>query len=293
MSDPKLHHYVPQFYLRRFADTAGRLWAWDKLSDASFATNPRRIAAETNFYRIQELEDNGHDPLTMEKQFSEVESSVALVTEQWLDWLRDIDLGEKIEIPDANREIVALHMALQHLRTADQRDIIGAFAEQEVYSRALTKEEIAQLHADILWNEDLFRGLQKHIQGCGWVFARNDTSTPFVTSDNPVTFKTGDNRTWVKVSVFSEGTYAVYPLAPDLIMYCHPREGRWASIGKLDATLSPVKLTDGMVEHENAGQVFSASRFVLSRSDDFAFARAFARTIGTDVYARPGAAGEP
>jgi hypothetical protein len=40
-----------------------------------------------------------------------------------------------------------------------------------------------------------------------------------------------------------------------------------------------------MVEHENAGQVFMAGRFVISPVDDFKFAREFAQTIGTDRYA--------
>ncbi|WP_083948449.1 DUF4238 domain-containing protein [Thermobifida cellulosilytica] len=44
MSNPKLHHYVPQFYLRRFTDPSGRIWAWDKIFDRAFHTNPRSVA---------------------------------------------------------------------------------------------------------------------------------------------------------------------------------------------------------------------------------------------------------
>jgi hypothetical protein len=56
----------------------------------------------------------------------------------------------------------------------------------------------------------------------------------------------------------------------------------------LDTTVSPFEFTDGMVEHENAGQVYMASRFVVSPLDNFAFAREFAPTIGTDKYASEG-----
>jgi hypothetical protein len=52
MNAPKLHHYVPQFHLRRFADARGRFWVWDKTSDRMFGTRPGRIAAETQFYRL-------------------------------------------------------------------------------------------------------------------------------------------------------------------------------------------------------------------------------------------------
>ena len=31
VSEPRLHHFVPQFYLRRFCDDSGRLWAWNRI----------------------------------------------------------------------------------------------------------------------------------------------------------------------------------------------------------------------------------------------------------------------
>lgn len=54
MSAPKLHHYVPQFYLRRFLNDHGQLWVWDKTKDVTFSTDPSRVAAQTNFYWLQE-----------------------------------------------------------------------------------------------------------------------------------------------------------------------------------------------------------------------------------------------
>jgi hypothetical protein len=80
MNTPKLHHYVPQFYLRRFTDASGRLWAWDKQRDRIFYTSPNKVAAETQFYRLTQYEADGHDPLTMEKQLSELEGEVADIT---------------------------------------------------------------------------------------------------------------------------------------------------------------------------------------------------------------------
>jgi len=56
MSDPKLHHYVPQFYLRRFCDAAGRLWAWDREADRVFIASPRSVAAERSFYYLDVLD---------------------------------------------------------------------------------------------------------------------------------------------------------------------------------------------------------------------------------------------
>jgi hypothetical protein len=87
--------------------------------------------------------------------------------------------------------------------------------------------------------------------------------------------------------VFDAGTYIVYPLTPDIVMYCYPPEEPWTNIAKFDSSVSPVTFTTEMVQSENSAQAFIASRFVLSSKDDFAAVREFALTIGTDVYARP------
>ena len=49
MSSPELHHYVPQFYLRRFLDASGRLWAWDRDKDRVFQTTPKSMARGVRF----------------------------------------------------------------------------------------------------------------------------------------------------------------------------------------------------------------------------------------------------
>ena len=286
MGEPKLHHYVPQFYLRRFVDSSGHLWLWDRDRDRIFSTRPKRVAAEKHFYHLTELVTHGHDPLTMEKQFSELEGQVAAITGQWLDWLRQSEPIEKIEIPDINRELVSLYIALQFLRTADTRETLAAFAEQYESCEPISAEEKRHLHTDMLWNDELVQGLAERVHNATWLFGLNATATPFVTSDNPVLFRTGDNAKWLKAGIYEAGTYVVYPLAPDVVMYCHPNELRWEKIVQFDRCRSPVVFTDEMVQSENSGQVFMASRFIISPRDDFDHERAFAKTIGTDIYAR-------
>ncbi len=284
MSDPKLHHFVPQFYLRRFTDADGLLWVWNRDSDKAFRTNPTNVAAQNYFYLLAELIPLGHDPLTMERQFPQIEHEVAAITEQWLHWLRLADVYDQIEIPDINREIVAMFIALQFLRTEDARQILGLMAEDAEASASISEEEKRCIHTDLLWDEPIVKDLAKRIQDSVWVFARNDTDVSFLTSDNPVAFRTADNRRWVKVGFYSAGTYVVYPIAPDIIMYCYPRESPGDQLIKFDRMLSPVQMTKEMVESENSGQVFMASRFVFSLDGDFAYARSFAPSIGTDLY---------
>jgi uncharacterized protein DUF4238 len=290
MSDPKLHHYVPQFYLRRFADADGQLWVWDRDHDRIFASGPRSVAAERDFYLLDELAENGHDPLTMERQLADLEGEVAAISGQWIDWVRSGSRGDVIPVPSVNREIVSLFIALQFLRTADARSLLTAVVEGAGYV-ADSKKSRRALHAEMFWRQDGVVGLiADRVKESTWIFGRNDSATPFTTSDNPVAFRTSDNRMWLKVGFLNNGTYAVYPLAPDVVMYCHPNEDPWraGTIRRLDCVISPVAFTDEMVQSENMAHVFMASRFLFSNRPVFDAERTFAPTVGTDTYAPPG-----
>ncbi len=89
---------------------------------------------------------------------------------------------------------------------------------------------------------------------------------------------------WLKVGMYSDGIYSVFPIAPTIVMYCHPKEPLWENLGRFDCRLSPVTFTEEMVDSENSGQVFMASRFVISSRDGFDGEREFAKSIGTDLY---------
>ncbi|GAA2509088.1 hypothetical protein GCM10023100_36050 [Actinocorallia cavernae] len=89
------------------------------------------------------------------------------------------------------------------------------------------------------------------------------------------------NRAWVKPGNIGNDAYVVYPLAPDVIMYCYPDEGVWrnSNISRFDCQISPVLMTEGMVQSENSAQVFMASRFVISSQNSFSFERGFLKMI--------------
>jgi hypothetical protein len=284
MSLPKLHHYVPQFHLRRFADDERRLWAWDKRTDRIFRTSPGRIAAEKQFYRLTQYEADGHDPLTMEKQLSEMEGEVSLITDQWLEWLPQMKPLDKVPIPRINRGIVARYLAVQMLRTLDTRELLSAIAEID-RGEPVDAREARELHTELIWDPHIVERFAKRFRHSVWIFARNDSATPFMTSDNPIAFRSPDNRQWLRSLVLVPAAYVVFAMSPSIVLYCHPRVGPFRKLGKFADCLSPVVLNDSMVESENSGQAFMASRFVLSNQSDFKAERAFAATIGTDIYA--------
>lgn len=286
MTTPKLHHYVPQFHLRRFADERGGLWAWDKRSDFIFRTSPGGIAAEKQFYRLTQYEADGHDPLTMEKQLSEMEGEVSLITNQWLEWLPEMQPLDKLPIPRINRWIVARYLAVQILRTLDTRELLSAMVALD-RCEPVDAREARVLHTELIWDPRVVDRFAKRFMRSVWIFARNNSATPFVTSDNPVAFRSPDNRQWLRSLVLVPGAYLVFAISPGVVLYCHPCVRPFRRLGEFADCLSPLVLDDGMIESENSGQVFMASRFVLSNRPDFEAERAFAPTIGTNIHAPP------
>jgi hypothetical protein len=285
MNVPILHHYVPRFYLKRFADQQGRFWVWEKSTQKVFQTNPYGVAAEKHFYRVPDFIGTEVDPLFLERELAELEGKAAQITQTWVDSFDAMRPMERIPISPQDRGHMAAFISVQFLRTTEQRDILALFAAGTGHYRlGISPEERINLHAQML-HSGLVEEIAERIEKSIWLFARNGSETPLWTSDNPVSFKTGDSRMWLKgPGILSAGSYLVWPLTPSYVLYCK-EPTHWVKLKNADCCLSPVELTSEMVEHENSGQVFMATRFVISSTNDFASADEFAKTIGTDVYA--------
>ena len=191
-----------------------------------------------------------------------------------------MELGRQIDILEANREKVALFVAVQWLRTLDRREIIGALGNID----PADSMERARRHTDVMWDLGVIDKTRDRIKNSVWIFGRNETAEPVITSDNPVAFKTPDNRQWTRGGILAAGVYAVYPLSPEIMMYCHDPVGKWSVVSKFHNCLSPVQFTEELVDSDNCGQVFMASRFVFSSTNKFDSAKDFADAIATNRY---------
>jgi Protein of unknown function (DUF4238) len=286
MSEPKLHHYVPRFYLKYFCDQSDRFWVWDKNSGKVFCTSPNKVAASTHFYRVPQFIGTEVDPLFLEKDLASLEAKTSQILQICNVLLDTMEPLQYLKMDDEERWTLSSFIAVQFLRTAEQRDILALFAlKNGFYQDGLSQEEKINLHAQMLCSGGLVENIAQRVFDSIWIYARNRTITPFWTSDNPVAFKTGDNRMWLKgPGIFSSGSYVVFPITPFYVLYCKEPK-YWATLSELDSCLSPVELTDEMVQHENAGQVFMATRHVISICNEFSWADEFVKSIDTDMYA--------
>ena len=284
MSEAKRHHYVPQFHLRRFCNDDGKLWVWDSKSDRVFPSDPAKVAAENQFYRLTQYEKYGHDPLTMEQQFSAMEGEASQISAQWIQWLPECRPGEKIAIPPMNRWIMARFLALQVIRTLDMRELLSALLGLDKQGQ-LSDEEGREIHTEVLWNDQLVARITRRFENSIWIFARIDTDVFLKTSDNPVLFRSADNRQWLRSVVVVPEVYVCFNLSPKIVLYCYPKIRKFRNLERFADSLSPVLLTREMVESENSGQVFMSSRFVFSCEDNFMLEKKFKSTIGADINA--------
>ena len=262
------------------------MWAWDKQTDRVFPTSPQSVAVEHSFYYADQLAERGRDPLMLERHFASLESEISRATSQWLECIRGGSVGMPVAISEYDRVLAALFIALQFFRTADTRELLVQFASLKggtVVSdkgHAVVSERMRRLiHTNALWNGSVLEEFRRRLESAVWVFARNTSEMPFVTSDNPVAFRRFDHGAWVKLGQFCSGTFVVYPLAPDVILYCYPREAPWLVLEPYDSTISTIAFTEKMAATENTAQPFTASRFVFSPKDDFALAKEYAEMV--------------
>jgi hypothetical protein len=283
MSDPKLHHYVPQFYLERFTNSNGRFWVFDKKLNRKFCSSPKSLAAETQFYYTSELAGTKHTPLFVEKQFSALESNIAQITSDWLNRLNNCKGRDQLKMPAFERNEMALFVALQYLRTAESRSFLKIFAED---SGAVSEDELKNIHARLIFDSKLVQNISDRIKQSVWIFGKNKTRRPFFTSDNPVTFmkrSNKDRKMWLKLpGILSPETCISLPLSPTIILYCE-RKSLTKKLKQFNNCLSPVEFTEGMVDHENSGQVFMSSRFIFAPTNDFEDAEIFWKEIQNEA----------
>jgi hypothetical protein len=89
MSGKRLHHYIPQFYLRGFTDpsvTGGKtpwLWVRHKESSSVVRKAPKNLAAEIGYYAMEMA--NGLEYATVENKLAAMESRAAFALRKFLD----------------------------------------------------------------------------------------------------------------------------------------------------------------------------------------------------------------
>lgn len=159
MSDPKLHHYVPQAYQSRFGLDEQVLV---KRRDPAkvYPSNVKNIAAETGFYTI--IADDGTKSTVVETELSKLDS-LGVEAMRWID--------ENGELPAAGtkeREILCEYLAVQFKRTPRERGMI--MFPRKVAEYAGDKEITVDLVAEYLRLRHLGRKPRENEARAAWTW---------------------------------------------------------------------------------------------------------------------------
>jgi hypothetical protein len=271
MTGSQLQHYVPRFYLEAFAGGPdGILYVYDKSSGRSFPCSPPKIAAEKSFYDLSRIDEEHPDAL--ETSLSSLESEVANILRCWHRQLAK----NQLVIPAVNRTIISQYLSVQMLRTPEQRKILHEF-HRKTTGPLPSGNETADLHLHLLWNSELVQKIADHLATFVWIVTINHTDVPYWTSDHPVLVKNRESKHWLSgPRAFDSGVQVIFPVSPVHMLYCMEPEV-WASTKRFDGSISPVTITDYIVQHENSGQVGMSTRWVFSPERDFSFAAKFCK----------------
>jgi hypothetical protein len=75
MSEPRKHHYLPQFYLRGFSANGRSIFQIEKRGDRAYPSSIRDTAAIRDYHELDTV--GAEDPGTVEKQLAHVETQLA------------------------------------------------------------------------------------------------------------------------------------------------------------------------------------------------------------------------
>ena len=286
MNEPKLHHYVPRFYLNYFLNEEQRLWVYDKYTYRVFRTTPYSIAAETHFNRLPELSIGENDPLYIEKALSKLESRTSNIITRVVSEVASLNLSEKVAISNEERITLSEFIAVQNFRTLEMRELLVYLLEDKnLINKYLSDEEKKAIYFTVLSDSGLLEEFIDSIYTSVWIFGKNETEILFITSDHPICMKSNNIRLWIKgAGPLDKGGYVAFPITPKIVLYCL-ESSFWSKIQEFDLSISPGVFNNEMVHHENCGQAFMASRFLISCNNNFKEVRDFIPSIGTNLYA--------
>jgi Protein of unknown function (DUF4238) len=300
MSDVKNQHYVPQSYLKRFADHRDRLSVFDKFTRKSFQTHVKNIASETHFYDFhQDIQKDfqnqvasrgerdidaetvakAGDPQLVEHELAAIEADFCAFLD---DVLRMID--QQNRIAHEQKRTMAYFMAIQLLRTPEFRRTLIEL-EEATFTWALQKtqaededelyiefnEKYASLeHAQMLFSPNIQNAIVQALSNHIWVVGINETSSPFYTSDTPIVRRAHRKDPFVSYAgLASPGIEIMFPLTPRYILCLWDKTDR-EHLGQLDGTSLTLPL-DSIVSCNHL-QVLQSYRQVYSPVNDFRFA---------------------
>ena len=215
-TDVKRPHYVPQMWLKRFADESGQVRAHDQATGREFRTDPKNVGAIGRYYDVP----LGDKTLSIEPWFAEVESEANPI------------LAALIESPDhllalglEDQHRLARYFAATYFRppayraemNAMMRDIASqvnaAYPDADV---PFVPEEADAAH--VAWMLEKTPGWGNMLMAPPWRIGRTTGERRVYLSDNPMSRWVEPVHKYVEAGPTIHSYVYWIPLAPNTIL---------------------------------------------------------------------------
>lgn len=222
-------HFVPQLYLKQFANEKGQLIAYDKADGAIRKVGVRDAAQKRGFLSVPEFDKDDGSGSYAETYLHQYEDPTATVIERVLGGLRS---GIIRLVDDDARRTLSLFMAVQYQRTQVARarmdDInvaLAVMADQwpgvpqlQGLSPAPQGPDMARYHLASGLSPKRIDGIADVLHGHYWGLFINRTDLPLYTSDSPLALFCHAQREDEGYGLATWGVEISLPLAPHCLL---------------------------------------------------------------------------
>ncbi|MDB5224989.1 MAG: hypothetical protein JWO43_611 [Candidatus Adlerbacteria bacterium] len=289
MKEQKRHHYVPQFYLKGFADEHERVWVYDRVTQQFRHQKTDQIAVIGHYYRIEKRD--GSLSVEVEQYLSEVEGDAAFALNK-LDKHESITQEEKIHI--------AVYIALQMTRVPDYEKRVKELQEKSIRrinkmlfsSVEAAKEKIEESREELgklgkeADAEELFRFVQEdqykldiprqntirsmldlaghivpYFMQMDWNLLRATKGGAFITTDNPFTLvppsTLNPSRYGQGIGIITPGAMKMIPLSSQTCLV----------MGNQGDSFQEIIITKDRLRPFNIFSAVTSDRFIFAKDE--------------------------
>lgn len=293
------HHYLPQFYLRNFVGSAGRIWVYPKVGGKAVRASARDFGLEKDYHTFTR-KDGVKDRTTIEEAFADIENQAAPTIRKIIGKksLSAIDyetfitfVGTMLVRVPARRDQVG-RMAAEMMKlfvttSASNKDAFHAEYErfkadtghegadaEEVRQFILSDKYEMQTNPKVAFAFSLhgLHTVTKCLAKMEWVFLWRTGRFKFLSCDNPVFYcdPTLPPETWRGVGLMNPGVEVSIALSPDVLAFgdYHPKRYRSMQIQPEAVRLFNQRTIDSAYRYVFACEQSEKIEAFISRNND-------------------------
>lgn len=307
MKKVKNQHYVPQFYLKQWANNKEQLFVYDKKQCKNFPSNISNIASSRFFYDFPEIDElvknkiriqlkkDGYEDVyidslfqqqVLENSFSQLESIISPLLNKIIKKIDDVNVlsEEWIKnypiLTNDDKQIFAHYIASQLVRINKQKNFQEDITNQlfddmkRVYKNNTNDNLIVKVDND--YNEwqylsnilPLTYEFSKILESYKWIIYRNFTNMPFYISDSPITQYGQLGNFGLK----EKGVDIRFPLSPKYELIIHEPTFLYEQYSLLD--IDNIHILDNTldnIQQSNDLQIQNSESQIYTNLDEYTF----------------------